>query len=317
MMKRTLLFLIIFSIVMTGCSMPTTNNNSSWNSDANSSNGNLFFGYGENVYFNIISEEGIFRLHEKPDEMSKVAEGIFSRLHIENGWIYTRKLSGEDSGFFKIETGGTEIDQLMPLTGPKGIEMVKEENYIYYVDPRPAQGGIYKMDIDEKEEVKLTDDFTARQLYVIGEWLYYLESQGDYVYRVKTDGSVREQLTDNTSFMMMNDEWIYYFYQEGTIKRVSQDGSQEEVIKKDDTLRHQYMNIKDNWLYVSAHKGDGLDAKDWEFYKINLETEEEIMIYKGIVTNIHIINDHIYLHADSSFYQVNLDGSEWIEIFAL
>lgn len=41
------------------------------------------------------------------------------------------------------------------------------------------------------------------------------------------------------------------------------------------------------------------------------------MIYKGIVTNIHIINDHIYLHADSSFYRMNLDGSEWIEIFAL
>ncbi|ABR47959.1 hypothetical protein Amet_1788 [Alkaliphilus metalliredigens QYMF] len=316
-MKRILLFLIIFSVVMTGCSMPTTSNNNSWNSDANSSNGNLFFGYGGNVYFNIVAEEGIFRLHENPREVSKVAEGIFSRLHIENGWIYTIKLSGEDSGFFKIKTDGTEMDQLMPLSVSKGIEMVKEDNYLYYVDPQSVVGGIYKMHIDEGEEVKLTDDFRARHLYVLDEWLYYLESEGGYVYRVKTDGSVREQLTNNTSFMMMNDEWIYYFFQKGTIKRIRHDGSQEEVIKEEDTLRNQYMNIKDNWLYVSAHKGEGFDTQDWEFYKINLETKEEIMIYEGVVTNIHIINDHIYLHADSSFYRMNLDGTEWIELFDL
>lgn len=334
-MKKILLVFIIFSVVITGCSMGTTSNNTSWNSDANASNGNTFFGYKGDVYFNNLLEGGIYRLHKEPQKMTKVVDGTFVGLQVEDDWIYTRKVAGEEGGLYKINTNEKKTEQLIPLTNPEEdlltnllddqtfTGMAKSGDFLYYVDSDPENGGIYQLHLEKGEEVRLVDDYDAKYLYVFGEWLYYLQAEGGHVFRVKIDGSEQERVTtDRTSLMMMDNEWIYYYHEGTTLKRTSHDGKQEEVVKYDYTRWIQYMNIKDNWIYVSAliRPGHNVNsAKDqgytnWELYKINALTKERIPLYVGVAKNIHIINDYIYFYGDLNFYRMNLDGTELIEL---
>ena len=334
-MKKRLLGLIVISVIAVGFIIATTNSHTSWNSDANQSNGSTFFGYKGDVYFNNLHEGVIYRLHKDSGKMTEVVEGTFASLQVEDDWIYTRMVLGADEGLYKVKTNGKKTEQLMPLANfTEGMlsdlldnkpytKMTKNGDEMYYIDSTPEDGGIYKMHLKTGERVKLTDNNEAKYFYVFDDWLYYLQSERSKISRVRIDGSEQEYLTtETTPFMMMDSEWIYYLSEGTTIKRISHDGQLVESIKYDYTRWIQYMNIHDDWIYASAlvragHNVSG--AKDqghssWELYKINASTKKRVDLYVGEAKNIHIIDDHIYFYGDTSYHRMKLDGTDLTEL---
>ncbi|SCZ05178.1 DUF5050 domain-containing protein [Alkaliphilus peptidifermentans] len=309
-MKKLILIIIVFIILMPGCSL-IKNNNKDWNSVSNSANRNIFFGYNGDIYFNNISELGIYKFNKDPKKTIKIADGLFGRVLIKDDWIYTTIGTDQELGLYKMKIDGREVTQ---LSNKKTFQVIKGDEYLYYFHPHEKNGGIYKVRNDGTEEEKLVDDYMIYYLYIYDEWIYYL-SGARLLYRIKTDGSDKQNLsTDEALFMVMDDEWIYYFNGMRRIKGIRHDGTNESLIKEDNNHFNEYMNIKDDWLYISTRTKTSRYS-DWILYKINVSTKEEVLLYEGVVENIHIINNQIYFYADLSFYRMDLDGNNIVKLF--
>lgn len=208
---------------------------------------------------------------------------------------------------FGIESGNTSSN----LTN-FGLA-VESNGWIYYTNQSDYQR-IYKMKIGDTKGQKLSDDPYASHLNVIGDWIYYADSEGGLC-RMKTDGSELSLLTDYpVNFIQATSDYIYFLtsykgstgYQLRELHRIKPDGSSDEIL---------YSYLSSDWDY-------SIIDNDIYFLYWNSSTQSNILkkgSYNNILNNVDkflISGNHIYYinHEDKCIYKADMDGKNIVKV---
>lgn len=206
------------------------------------------------------------------------------------------------SGLSKSRLDGTEKTYITYVPNVVFINVIDE--WIYYIDggirvERDAeelwQGYIYKIRTDGTEKTQLTED-NCWYMSVIGDWIYYANvTDGGRIYKMRTDGSENTRVNDDESACLnVVDGWIYYANQS--------DGGKIYKVSIDGTERTKlnddesaYLNAVDGWIYYS-NQSDGL-----RIYKIRMDgTERTKLCDDENCSYVNVTGDHVY-------YQLNIE----------
>jgi|GEM_PF-6959489 len=165
--------------------------------------------------------------------------------------------------------GGVAVAQ------PASAAPVIESSYVYYTKDG---NGIYKNKIGGKtKETKITDDKIYGDIYVDGDWIYYMnitdvpspsgQPQAGYVYKIKTTGKEKTQVTqDVVSSFGYAKGYVYYSYlgkknADGSITRNpdsifrvnSKGGSKKEILKE----TSYQIQVDGSYIYFVNEDEDG------------------------------------------------------------
>lgn len=161
--------------------------------------------------YNSISNDYENRLHRvKTDgaEDTILKDGDVFKIKLYDDWIYY----SSDSKLYRMKIDGSENTVVLEN---QNSNFNISEGTIYYFTDMDSDGKIklMKANLDGSDKVELCDVMPSSFLEVKGDWIYYSASIfSDGLFRIKTDGSQKTQLTADASgriYYMIND-WIFY-----------------------------------------------------------------------------------------------------------
>jgi len=165
-----------------------------------------------------------YKMFENAGLQARIIEGYESMNHVWNlvnidGHWYHADLTWDDPlpdvmgrtmyRYFSLSDGGMSLDHYWDISGYPACSSDKysymqevsypvfKGDWIYYSSNSDEK--LYKVKNDGSSKNML---YSGRVLYLCGygEWLYYSDfSQGGYVYRIKTDGTSRQQINSEYS----------------------------------------------------------------------------------------------------------------------
>lgn len=196
----------------------------------------------------------------------QIGKDVISFAAIVNGWIYYTKSSNpEGYAIYKMKTDGTSDTK---LASDRTGNMHIEGDWIYYsVDPG---GSIYKMKTDGSQRQKLVDKAYNMMVFgewIIYGKRTDIDTYS-YFHRIKTDGTGDARIREGyLQSAIPVGEWIYYVERDGDkgyISKVKLNGSEYERI----TECSPYGRILslDGWLYFIVDSNQGFRGRD--FYKM-------------------------------------------------
>ena len=148
----------------------------------------------------------------------------------------------------------------------------------------PGDGGsglLAKMRTDGTEYTVLADKGTPHYIYVDGEYIYCILSDGNAanIYRCRLGGNDLTKLQEsNAIYLQVADEYLYYNHCDSSTSRTlgfyrsNKDGSNEELIL-DKEIYYSYV-VGDVLYYQDDHDGETI-------HKYNLVTQEDEKITDG------------------------------------
>lgn len=183
--------------------------------------GNWIYYIGDGAYLGKMRTDGTNRTGISTDYIPP-HEG---KIIINGEWIYY--LNGFDNGcLYKIKldgTGKTKLDDEMFTN-----YITASGDWIYYSN----YNGFYKMKNDGTSKVKLANSVGYPN--VVGDWIYYA-SENKYK-KMKLDGTAVTALgAYENGFISIFDDWIYYADYTGSgeyLYRIKTDGTSKEVLGK-------------------------------------------------------------------------------------
>lgn len=246
---------------------------------------------------------GIYRYNS--DYTNKVFIGIenyseINYLNVLNGWVYYAAMSPnsrqENEKIYKVKADGS--GEKIQLASNRAFYMTVAGDWIYYTtqeyDSTITGGGpIHKVRIDGTGEAYLdikNFDYAA-YLNVYGDYIYYVNAKDNMtIYRVKTDGTGREKVL-NESANGLNVVGGYIYFTSGyyaQLKRVPISGGTSEIL-----IPHAYYNFivtSDKIYYVTEQS----------IYSSNLDGSSETFITKcSMGSKINIAGDYLYYEVDN------------------
>lgn len=137
-----------------------------------------------------------------------------------------------------------------------------------------------------------------------GEWIYYTNDQDLNIYKMKEDGSNKQQLSTDICYQLsVVDDWIYYvnFTDNKSIYKMYVDGSQAQKLNSDASRN---VNVVNDSIYY-------INLDDNNIYKTDLDGYNKTKINDVNSKYINFYNGQIYFYdSDSSYlYKMDLDGS--------
>jgi hypothetical protein len=217
----------------------------------------------------------------------------------KNGeWIYFS--NNKDKGkLYKKKLDGTGEEKISDDEWSSFINSIDDE--IYY----SSSGKLTKCKTDGSQKTIL--DTGANCVNVIDDWIYYTKGpiQIGRIYRMKTDGSCKEKMCDNsvTGLVVYKDE-IYYTIEFCKLFKMKTDGSNKVKLFGAAGEYISQIDIKDQWLYFGYK-----DA----LYKIKTDGSSLTKIVDDYAQDINIIGDWIYYSNHSEYskklYRVKIDGT--------
>lgn len=160
------------------------------------------------LYFNLHQYEGedngIYKMDVNGAKMDLLNGECCIYTNYASDWIYYRQFENFD--IYKMKYDGSERTQLSKTKKQKvynNFSMNVSGDWIYY-----CENGLYKMNIGSNEAVKVSED-DCEQINVIGDWIYFIDKlNNNRLYRIKTDGSVRERVDEASIAEEFTDENI-------------------------------------------------------------------------------------------------------------
>jgi hypothetical protein len=116
--------------------------------------------------------------------------------------------------------------------------------------------------------VKKLNQEASKNLISDGEWVYYLnEDDDDTLYRIRSDGTQRVQITTDTirCYNVLN-EWIYYSNHDDndSLYRIKSDGTERTKICEGKT---SHIYVYGDWIYYLNE----VNQYRFQFYKLSLD----------------------------------------------
>jgi len=209
---------------------------------------------------------------------------------------------------FGIESGNTASNLV-------NFGLAAESNgWIYYANQSDYQR-IYKMKIGDSSGQRLSDDPYASHMNVVGDWIYYVDSEGGLC-RMKTDGSQLALMTDYpVDFMQASSDYIYFLadyvrdidhYHSKELHRIKPDGSGDETLLS---------NLSSSWDYSVVDNDIYYLYWDATTQTQTLKSRAHYDILKNVDKFI-ISNNHIFYisHGDKCIYKADMDGKNVIKV---
>lgn len=149
---------------------------------------------------------------------------------------------------------------------------------------------------------KLTDD-DCSDITVANGWVYY-QSRDDYQwYRVREDGTGREQIAEFSEGMAISDGWIYYT-DSYDLFRKKEDGSSKQKLCNDTVIE---FTISDGWIYyINMDDGD-------KIYRIQIDGSKRTKLNDDDSSEIFVLDGWVYYcnrDDDYGTYRIKVDGRE-------
>ncbi len=130
------------------------------------------------------------------------------------------------------------------------------DEYLYYVSTREDAYNIYRVHITSGEKTLITDDI-SHYVQVMGQYIYYVNiSDENKPYRIKTDGSGKQKLSDrHCTFAVVSDGYV--FFVENTVYGIHEFEEMETYDEQIQVNGHLYRiradgsgetKIKDKWI---------------------------------------------------------------------
>lgn len=173
----------------------------------------------------------------------------------------------------------------------------QQGDWIYYKSPDRG-GSIHKMKIDGSEKTKINDD-NSFFINIIGDWVYYLKAEDNYIYKIRTDGSERTLISDERAdYVTVIEDWVYYLYGAGEgIRKIRTDGTERTVLYDGYT---ELMCVTEDWIYYlnfDAEPGFGYP------YRMRIDGTDNSLI-------INTWADRFTVENDDWFYYIKFDDRE-------
>ena len=234
---------------------------------------------------------------------------------VQDDWIYYISFStveGDGRGFGRIHKIRADGSGRQQITNDRSGNLVVVGDWIYYsIVPFSGNSGgdrgLFKVKTDGSGRQMLSEG-GANHISVAGDWVYFCGNYSDNgkIYRIKTDGSEKQELKGNGTFARVSGDWVYYVQVHSpgmSICRMKTDGSEDQSLHTWRITGSFNMAIVDGWVF---HHGDGLQ-------KMRIDGSEKQTLAEVTASNITVANDWVYFSngRDSmNLYRVRTDGSE-------
>lgn len=188
-------------------------------------------------YIHVVGGWIYYEVQEGPSEIFnlRLDGSIRESLGITNAiaagdWIYYH----QDQHIYRMRSDRSSTEVLTAVEGYYEVMSVAD-GWIYYLDTNSrGEGNLCRMRTDGTDSAIISE--ALGYFVVAGDWLYYVQHDEDPgIYRLRTDGSSREKLSDDDGvWINVVDDWVYYLvgdhYLYLEIYRMRLDGSDREKI---------------------------------------------------------------------------------------
>lgn len=285
------------------------------NGFGNSTNGNfaavydgvLYFENG-NDFYNIYSAKPD---GNNPKRLFNISAYPNSGLCVADGWIYhidSRKL-------VKTSISGKSSEILLEdikSTGYFGSILVHHGRvYIEcnpYNDDSTAKDNLYSIKTDGSD-YKAIPDVTAWEIAAYNEYLFYVETFTERIFRIGLDGQSKKLLYGGTSRSLnVTKDWVY-FASPGSIMRVRHDGSDLQEVFDVNT---DYFNISGSYIYYPTSSS---------IRRVNLDGTNDVEILGNVIVfDLSIAGEWIFVYQHDyhdnvyeimGMYKLRKDGTEF------
>lgn len=259
---------------------------------------------------------------------SKVKDGDI--IGVADGYIYYIN----SSGIYKIKD-----NEKIKLTSDDYIaDVVLYKGSIYYalgpemVENNVVKGGLYKIDIDGKNKVQLSDQL-VENINIYKDCIYYsgtssvttdntVSNENSGIFKMNTDGTSRTKICDHyAKFLKLSGDNIYFssFDYGYKLYKISIDGTNEKKLNDDISWDIQ---VDGNWIYYSNNPYDGdtfmpvpLDETRGNIYKITIDGTDRTKLNSEASRLSEVLDGWIYYNnwSDKS-YKMKLDGSNKVVV---
>lgn len=188
-------------------------------------------------------------------------------------------------------------------------------NYLYH-----HKIGLYKTNVNDWIEIKISDDMVHGNINVLGDWIYYLDEDNESkICKIKTDGTEKTQLVEaEVDLMLVEGDWIYYStrFDDAKFYKIKTDGTQKTLISDNYT---GYFDITDDWIYYTINN----TSEAWyygpiELYRIKKDGTQNSKIMKDDKDHyfhyINVVGDWIYytygIDRNHNIYKIKTDGTQ-------
>jgi len=278
----------------------------------------------------------------------------YDELNYADGWLYfimTRPVyssethpgvGAETMGIYKMRSDGTELTLVYDdpsIAGPSYLSYA--DGWLYFATGTEKDGcGASKVRPDGTGLTELAAGLPSTayglgiDMVVYGGWVYYSDYQS--IYRVRTDGSGRTKLFEQTTSgkptvgaIEVQGEWIYFRStngEESRFFRMRTDGTGRTEfplgLSSQELLPLFRFNVTEDWVYFSYEP----EAGAWSIAKVRTDgtsaSPTEVLGGKGVegfgwlVSPIFVLGDYVYYATSAnndfglSWYRVKSDGSQ-------
>ncbi|HID0865928.1 TPA: leucine-rich repeat domain-containing protein, partial [Clostridium botulinum] len=238
-----------------------------------------------------------FKVHWKEKSVDTSKPGIYTYIGTVDGYTGEVKLTLRVNGEIPYGMGNSSSNIL------NGGFIIKDSEYIYYINKESGNGRIYRNKINGAED-KLLSSNAAEFLNIYGEYIYYV-SNGN-IYRIRKDGSEEKLIKEaSASYMTVCNDFIYYFDKSKTgIYKVKIDGtSYSSVVSGGKWRLDSQFVISGEWIYYTNYEDKS------SIYKIKIDGTGKEKLNNIPCSQMSVIGSSIYYVSNGNLYKISIDGS--------
>ncbi|MPM85974.1 hypothetical protein SDC9_133057 [bioreactor metagenome] len=212
--------------------------------------------YVESVYIDNDSSKGYYIKNRRTDNEAGFSIIEFDLSKFNKKEIYTERFVLDK----KVFLGLNEISDIKASkendfsenitsnlgTGDKISKFFVFKDYIYLIQ----QNGIFKVNIKNKKETLLINEYDIKNVSFDGEYIYYIDNKYDvYKYSITTSAKVK-LMSNKSSYLMLTESKVIYtnLKDNNRIYMMNKDGSNNHRIC---TSRADKVNYDDEFIYYS------------------------------------------------------------------
>lgn len=287
------------------------------NYSGNLLNEGLVCEYKNRIYFSNLDEQGtLYSMDSNGTDVKKVYIDKASFINVYGNSIYYARRNNtlndnvgsffafNRTGMYRINLDGTNIT---PLYDKATGLLALSGNQVLYQHYSTEKGlELYKVNIDAKEEKKLSDEPILP--YVIhDEKLYYIGAKSEHNIHVMDLKNYTSKVLKegNFSHLILNNNYLYFWDLDNnrSITKMKLDGTQTEVVVSNTDKCSSYnVNLSGKYLYYQID--DGSDSK---ICRKDLQNGDVRVLMKGNFCNIQVTNNYVF------FREANTDTMYWME----
>lgn len=186
----------------------------------------------DNYIFYILSENEVSRIHrmnlDGTNDMT-LSENIAGFLNVYGEYVYY--INGSDSGkIYRMNLDGSEE---MELSEDKGVlELLVEDNYIYYVSASSDGSKIYQMSKDGTDSNEISSCSCSNINVNSGSLYYFNATDKALAYRSGDLSEEKILYSGDLNAVNVISDWVYFFNTDDYLYyRISKDGNNIAIVE--------------------------------------------------------------------------------------